>query len=186
MFTAGYFSADSTEPYQVNAAGLNRLSVGQLAIGLQVSDSNPLAGLEGRAGLLTRLAEALQNSEYFGASQRPGNMLGEDSASSSSIKAHPSRLPPVPPVHAILLRPRHHHSHPLERPHRRSCQHLASFPNTGRRHLPRRRMALLFNALTTPRSTVGEHRTLPQTDTMAVLLLDGSYDEAHEHPIRRR
>ncbi|KAL9598642.1 MAG: hypothetical protein Q9219_004388 [cf. Caloplaca sp. 3 TL-2023] len=75
MFKAGYFSNDPTEPYQVNAAGLDRLSEGQLAIGLQVSDANPIAGLEGRAGLLSRLAEVLQNPEYFGASQRPGNML---------------------------------------------------------------------------------------------------------------
>lgn len=76
MFNAGYFSGDPTEPYQVNAAGLERLSAGQLAIGLQVSDSNPLAGLEGRAGLLSSLAEALHNPDYFGSSQRPGNMLG--------------------------------------------------------------------------------------------------------------
>ncbi|KAL8757635.1 MAG: hypothetical protein Q9184_004160, partial [Pyrenodesmia sp. 2 TL-2023] len=75
MFKAGYFSGDPTEPYQVNAAGLERLSAGQLAIGLQVSDSNPLAGVEGRAGLLSSLAEALHNPEYFGSSQRPGNML---------------------------------------------------------------------------------------------------------------
>ncbi|KAL8959906.1 MAG: hypothetical protein Q9193_003304 [Seirophora villosa] len=94
MFTAGYFSADSAEPYQVNAAGLNRLSVGQLAIGLQVSDSNPLAGLEGRAGLLSRLAEALQNSEYFGASQRPGNML-------DYLLSHPSTQSSSVPVITI-------------------------------------------------------------------------------------
>ncbi|KAI4195219.1 MAG: hypothetical protein LQ346_003496 [Caloplaca aetnensis] len=75
MFKAGYFSGDPTEPYQVNAAGLERLSVGQLAIGFQVSDSNALAGLEGRAGLLSNLAEALHNTEYFGSSHRPGNML---------------------------------------------------------------------------------------------------------------
>ncbi|KAL8938953.1 MAG: hypothetical protein Q9211_002972 [Gyalolechia sp. 1 TL-2023] len=83
MYKAGYFSSDPAEPYQVNAAGLNRLSEGQLAIGLQVSDANPIAGLEGRAGLLARLAEALENPEYFGSSQRPGNML-------DYLLAHPS------------------------------------------------------------------------------------------------
>ncbi|KAL8689602.1 MAG: hypothetical protein Q9218_004760 [Villophora microphyllina] len=77
MFKAGYFSGDPTEPYQVNAAGLNRLSPGQLAIGLQVSDANPIAGLEGRVGLLARLAEALENPEYFGSTSRPGNILGQ-------------------------------------------------------------------------------------------------------------
>lgn len=77
MFKAGYFSGDPTEPYQVNAAGLNRLSPGQLAIGLQVTDANPIAGLEGRVGLLARLSEALEGSEYFGSSSRPGNLLGK-------------------------------------------------------------------------------------------------------------
>ncbi|KAL8697894.1 MAG: hypothetical protein Q9201_006863 [Fulgogasparrea decipioides] len=75
MFKAGYFSGDPTEPYQVNASGLNRLSPGQLAIGLQVSDVNPIAGLEGRTGLLSRLAEALEKPEYFGSTSRPGNIL---------------------------------------------------------------------------------------------------------------
>lgn len=88
MFKAGYFSDNPTEPYQVNAAGLNRLSAGQLAIGLQVSDSNPLAGLEGRAGLLSKLAEALEISEYFGSDKRPGNMLGKISSLSQCDDAH--------------------------------------------------------------------------------------------------
>lgn len=78
MFKAGYFSGDPTEPYQVNAAGLNRLSVNQLAIGLQVSEANPLAGMEGRADLLANLGDALQNTEFFGSTSRPGNMLGKD------------------------------------------------------------------------------------------------------------
>lgn len=47
-----------------------------MAAGLQVSESNPLAGLEGRTGLLVRLAEALNNQQLFGADARPGNMLG--------------------------------------------------------------------------------------------------------------
>ena len=77
MFKAGYFSGNSAEPHQVDAAGLNRLSEGQLAIGLQVSDTNPMDGVQGRAGLLSKLAEALANPEYFGATARPGNMLGK-------------------------------------------------------------------------------------------------------------
>ncbi|KAL9001698.1 MAG: hypothetical protein Q9188_005332 [Gyalolechia gomerana] len=94
MFKAGYFSSDPTEPCQVNAAGLNRLSEGQLAIGLQVSDENPLAGLEGRSGLLAKLAEALENPEYFGSSQRPGNML-------DYLLAHPSTQTSSDPIITI-------------------------------------------------------------------------------------
>lgn len=76
MFKAGYFSSDTQEPSQVDSLGLKRLSVQQLAKGLQVTDYNPIAGLEGRAGLLSRLGDALTNSALFGAEGRPGHMLG--------------------------------------------------------------------------------------------------------------
>lgn len=81
MFKAGYFSSDTQETSQVDSLGLKRLSVQQLAKGLQVSEHNPIAGLEGRAGLLSRLGDALQNSALFGAEGRPGHMLGMPSFS---------------------------------------------------------------------------------------------------------
>ncbi|KAK2880138.1 hypothetical protein FQN49_000517 [Arthroderma sp. PD_2] len=77
MFKAGMFSSDPTEPCQVDGAGLRRLTVEALAKRMQHSEQNPLAGLEGRAGLLLRLADALNNQELFGVDARPGNMLGE-------------------------------------------------------------------------------------------------------------
>ena len=83
MFKAGYFSSDTQEPSQVDSLGLKRLSVQQLAKGLQVSEHNPIAGLEGRAGLLSRLGDALKDSALFGAEGRPGHMLGIPSFSSS-------------------------------------------------------------------------------------------------------
>jgi hypothetical protein len=43
---------------------------------LQVSDSNPITGLEGRTELLIKLSEALKNTTFFGADGRPGNMIG--------------------------------------------------------------------------------------------------------------
>lgn len=76
MFKAGYFSSDAQEPSQVDSLGLKRLSVQQLAKGLQVNEHNPIAGLEGRAGLLSSLGDALKNTELFGAEGRPGHMLG--------------------------------------------------------------------------------------------------------------
>lgn len=137
MFKAGYFSGDPTEPYQVNAAGLNRLSAGQLAIGLQVSDSNPLAGLEGRAGLLSSLAEALHNPEYFGSSQRPGNMLGKHIISKSQLDANVDRLSSLSPLNSSLICPCYHHPHPLERPYRWPRKHLANLKNPDWRHIAR-------------------------------------------------
>ena len=113
MFKAGYFSSDTQEPSQVDSLGLKRLSVQQLAKGLQVSEHNPIAGLEGRAGLLSRLGDALKDSALFGAEGRPGHMLGMPSCSwslnhtdclpqtTSSLillrKPHLSQLLPFPP-----------------------------------------------------------------------------------------
>lgn len=76
MFTAGLFSSDVNQPHQVDSLGLERLSVEKLAKGLQVTEHNPISGLDGRAGLLIRLGNALQNREFFGSNGRPGNMLG--------------------------------------------------------------------------------------------------------------
>lgn len=76
MFKDGIFSSNSNQPHQVDGEGLKRLNVKVMAHGLQVSNSNPIAGLEGRTGLLTRLADALNNQDLFGADARPGNMLG--------------------------------------------------------------------------------------------------------------
>lgn len=78
MFKAGAFSSDATQPCQVDATGLTGLTLEQLSKGLQVTDSNTITGLDGRLGLLTRLAEALINQELFGVDARPGNMLGQD------------------------------------------------------------------------------------------------------------
>lgn len=78
MFKSGHFSSDTAEPCQVDSAGLKKITVDVLAKGMQHSEQNPLAGLEGRAGLLIRLSEALQNQNFFGVDARPGNLLGKD------------------------------------------------------------------------------------------------------------
>ena len=76
MFKAGTFSSNSSQPHQVDGEGLRNLTIGVMGAGLQVSKTNPLAGLEGRVGLLIRLSGALNDQQLFGADARPGNMLG--------------------------------------------------------------------------------------------------------------
>lgn len=76
MFKAGYFSSDNSNPCQVDSAGLRKLNLQQLARGLQVTEDNTILGLEGRAGLMSRLGDALRNAALFGAGGRPGHMLG--------------------------------------------------------------------------------------------------------------
>jgi hypothetical protein len=62
-----------------------------MAKGLQVTDENPIDGLEGRTNLLIRLADALLNQEIFGPDNRPGNML-------DYLLSHPSTTASSVPV----------------------------------------------------------------------------------------
>jgi hypothetical protein len=59
MFLAGAFSSDPGQPLRADAEGLQRLSLEALARGFQVTEANPLAGLEGRLALLQGLGRAL-------------------------------------------------------------------------------------------------------------------------------
>ncbi|MGE0347870.1 URC4/urg3 family protein [Hydrogenophaga sp.] len=75
-FTAGLFSSDPQQPLQVDAAGLSALTTAQLGEAFQVSDSNPLVGLEGRADLLRRLGAVLARQPgTYGPLGRPGGLF---------------------------------------------------------------------------------------------------------------
>ncbi|KAI0672608.1 hypothetical protein C8Q78DRAFT_1078120 [Trametes maxima] len=76
MFEQGFFSGDSSNPHQVDAEGLARITAPKVASAMQVSDTNPMVGLEGRTSLLANLSKALKaNTTYFGDSARPGNLV---------------------------------------------------------------------------------------------------------------
>ena len=79
MFKAGAFSSDPAVSHRVDKAGLKKVTERSLERGMQVSEDNPMPGLEGRAGLLMRLSDAMENTSLFGPNGRPGNMIGEDS-----------------------------------------------------------------------------------------------------------
>jgi hypothetical protein len=57
LFQSGALSSDPAQPLRADA--LERIDADQLARAFQVSDDNPLVGLEGRAALLRRLADAV-------------------------------------------------------------------------------------------------------------------------------
>ena len=72
-FLAGAFSSDAHDPCRVDARALAGLDAARLAEIFQVDEGNPLVGLEGRASLLRRLAEALRaHPRVFGPDGRPG------------------------------------------------------------------------------------------------------------------
>ncbi len=94
-FKAGMFSSDRLRPLQADAEGLRSIVTDRLAEALQVSEANPLVGLQGRAVLLRRLGEALQEQpEVFGDPGRPAGifdlLIGAEGgiAPSADVDAH--------------------------------------------------------------------------------------------------
>lgn len=75
-FVGGAFSSDLRTPLRVDAAGLERLDAARFARLFQVTDTNPLVGMEGRVMLLQRLGAALRKRpEVFGEPGRPGRLF---------------------------------------------------------------------------------------------------------------
>jgi hypothetical protein len=78
MFLRGAFSSKPSEPLRADGPALQQLSLDQLRTGFQVSDSNPLDGLEGRLELLRALGNAVVTMPaIFGIkdSPRPGGLF---------------------------------------------------------------------------------------------------------------
>lgn len=89
-FMAGMFSSDTANPMRVDSAGLQRLSIDQLATQFQVGPGNALVGLDGRVLLMHRLGEALSAApETFGSEGRPGGLFDAIvTATTASVSAH--------------------------------------------------------------------------------------------------
>ncbi len=78
MFESFMFSANPHDPLRVDAGALVNFSVADVARGLQVSDTNPLVGLEGRVDLLRRLGKLVASKpDIFGRhdTPRPGGLF---------------------------------------------------------------------------------------------------------------
>ncbi|MEJ6023149.1 URC4/urg3 family protein [Ramlibacter sp. PS4R-6] len=96
-FVAGLFSGDKNHPLQADSVGLRALQTDHLARAFQVTETNPLVGLEDRAILLRRLGEVMaERPETFGdGMQRPSGIfdmmispLGPDVPHTADIGAH--------------------------------------------------------------------------------------------------
>ncbi len=75
-FVDGVFSSSVGDPCRVDAKGLLNIDAEKLAHAFQVSDDNPLVGLEGRAALLRRLGEALRSQPLtFTSDGQPGHLF---------------------------------------------------------------------------------------------------------------
>jgi hypothetical protein len=95
-FVAGLFSSDKDHPMRVDSAGLRGLHTDHLASAFQVSEANPLIGIEERAILLRRLGEVMaEQPEKFGEDGRPSGLfdtmvspLGPDVPPTADVAAH--------------------------------------------------------------------------------------------------
>ncbi|MBW8812759.1 MAG: DUF1688 family protein [Caulobacterales bacterium] len=86
LFQSGALSSDPSDPLRADA--LERVEAATIARAFQVSDDNPLAGLEGRAALLRRLGKAVG---------RPGDLF-------DAMVARTKRgLLPAPVILEVLL-----------------------------------------------------------------------------------
>jgi hypothetical protein len=78
MFAGGGFSANPQAPLRADASVLANLEVADLQKNLQVSPTNPLVGIDGRAELLRRLGTLVASKpEIFGShdTPRPGGLF---------------------------------------------------------------------------------------------------------------
>jgi Protein of unknown function (DUF1688) len=88
-FMAGLFSSDPAQPLQADAQGLQAVTAERLGQAFQVAPDNPLVGLDGRAALLRRLGQALQDQpELFGQPGRPGHLFDRLTRQHAPLHAH--------------------------------------------------------------------------------------------------
>ncbi|MFK4385756.1 URC4/urg3 family protein [Bradyrhizobium sp. USDA 223] len=78
MFASGLFSHDARAPFRADAEVLAKLPLGSLTSAFQVTEANPLLGLEGRTDLLQRLGRQVsERADVFGLHDmpRPGGLF---------------------------------------------------------------------------------------------------------------
>jgi hypothetical protein len=95
-FMSGMFSSDKDHPLRADSAGLRGLVTDHLRAAFQVSEHNPLVGIDERAILLRRFGEVLaEQPEAFGEDARPSGLfdmtvspLGPDVPPTADVTAH--------------------------------------------------------------------------------------------------
>lgn len=75
MFMDGAFSNVPNDPLRSDALRLRKVSATDVGVAFQVTDSNPLVGLNGRAGLVRSLGEAITAAPDVFVGGRPGGLV---------------------------------------------------------------------------------------------------------------
>jgi hypothetical protein len=104
-FTSGLFSSELAAPLRADADGLQAVTAARLGAVFQVSDVNPLVGLEGRAALMRRLGLVMAaNPSIFGQSPRLGGLFDVLAATAAS-QGHAIAAPEILAVLLTALGP---------------------------------------------------------------------------------
>ncbi|XGC81319.1 URC4/urg3 family protein [Bdellovibrio bacteriovorus] len=75
LFMDGSLSSDKNSPFKATAEGLKNLSQATLEAAFQVSDKNPLVGVQGRLSLLKNLGQTIQAKPELFPGGRPGGLV---------------------------------------------------------------------------------------------------------------
>lgn len=107
LFMSGALSSDK-ESLRSDAEGLKSVTPQLIANAFQVTENNPLVGVEGRARLLQNLGKALENKNLF-SEGRPGNLIdyllaryGEELHAPAILRAVLDALGPIWPSRETL------------------------------------------------------------------------------------
>jgi Protein of unknown function (DUF1688) len=74
-FMQGAFSSIEPKPFQADATGLRKFDANALTDAFQVSATNPLVGVEGRAALIRQLGDAVAAKPQFESVKRVGGLF---------------------------------------------------------------------------------------------------------------
>ncbi|MDZ7589581.1 MAG: DUF1688 family protein [Rubrivivax sp.] len=92
-FMAGVFSASPSDPLRADAATLKLVDPAVLRGVFQVAPANPLVGLEGRAGLISRLGDVLAaDAARYGGEARPGRLYDQLTAGGTRTQLSATEL----------------------------------------------------------------------------------------------
>ena len=101
-FEAGLFSSDPARPLAADAAGLRSLDPVRLARAFQASPQNPLAGIDGRIGLIRELGKAVAASPAIFPGARPGGLVDSLRAGRGAADGDGGGIPAQELLRALL------------------------------------------------------------------------------------
>ena len=90
LFRTGLMSGEKNQLLRADAAGLAKITSQDVAKTFQVSDSNPLVGVDGRAELLRRLGKAVESRPDLFPGARPGGLVDTLMRSAGPSKTLPA------------------------------------------------------------------------------------------------